>query len=58
MRVAVDTDLVEATHRALTRPVGQRFHPLLCTDPAGRFVGVVRMERLVSHLAGLVVPGR
>ena len=37
--------------RAVARPPGTRFTPVLCTDDAGRFVGVVPIERLVTWLA-------
>jgi CBS domain containing-hemolysin-like protein len=51
MRVNVDTDPADAAHRAIVRERSSRFHPLVCIDNAGRFLGVVRMERLVGHLA-------
>lgn len=47
MRVNVDTPLRDALLRAVTRPEMQRYTPLLCTDHAGRFVGVIRIERLI-----------
>ncbi len=50
MRVNIDTDVVEAADRAITRPARQRFRPLLCVDGAGVYVGVVRMERVLSYL--------
>jgi len=50
MRVDVDTPIREAAERALTRPIRQRFHPLLCVDAAGRFVGVARLERVLTYL--------
>ena len=31
---------------------GYRFHPMACLDDAGRFVGLVRLERIVDFLAG------
>jgi EAL domain-containing protein (putative c-di-GMP-specific phosphodiesterase class I) len=51
LRVNVDTPLDQAAQRAIVRPVAQRFQPLVCTDDAGRYVGIVRMERLVEGLA-------
>jgi EAL domain-containing protein (putative c-di-GMP-specific phosphodiesterase class I) len=51
MRVSVDTAVAEAAERAMTRPAGQRFHPLLCVDELGRYVGVVRMERVLTYLS-------
>ncbi len=50
MRVDVDTMVTEAAERAMTRPVRQRFRPLLCVDGSGRFVGVARMERVLTFL--------
>lgn len=41
----------EAARRAVARPSSVRFAPLLCTDGAGRFVGVVAFDRLVGWLA-------
>lgn len=40
----------EAAERAITRQTAQRFHPLLCVDDLGRYVGVVRMERVLTYL--------
>lgn len=53
LRVNVDTPVVDALQRAIVRGRAQRFHPLVCTDDAGRYVGIVRMERLVDTLCRL-----
>jgi EAL domain-containing protein (putative c-di-GMP-specific phosphodiesterase class I) len=58
LRFNVDTDLVEAAHRAVARPNGVRTEPLVCTDDSGRFVGVVRMESLVKALAAAATSQR
>ena len=50
LRVNVDTPVAEAVQRAIVRAPDQRFAPLICTDDAGRYLGVVRMERLVDVL--------
>jgi EAL domain-containing protein (putative c-di-GMP-specific phosphodiesterase class I) len=50
-RLAASTTVADAARRALTRPVEHRFDPLVCTDAAGRLLGVVPFERLVDHLA-------
>jgi Mg/Co/Ni transporter MgtE len=50
LRVNVDTPVADALQRAIVRERAQRFHPLVCTDDAGRYVGIVRMERLVDIL--------
>jgi len=52
MRVNIDTDPVDLAQRAIVRERPSRFHPLVCIDNAGRFLGIVRMERLIGHLAG------
>jgi EAL domain-containing protein (putative c-di-GMP-specific phosphodiesterase class I) len=54
MRVGVNTPVFEAAERAVTRPAVQRFHPLLCVDEYGRYVGVVRMERVLTYLTSQV----
>ncbi len=51
MTVNVDTPLADAVARAMARPRPTRFVPLVCTDAAGRFVGILRIERLVEHLS-------
>ena len=51
MRVNVDTRPRDALLRATTREPGERFQPLLCTDNAGRYLGIVRVERLIRALA-------
>ena len=57
LRIDVDTPLAEAAHRALNRDTAHRWDPVLCIDDQGRFVGVVRMERLVEQLAvGTMTP--
>ena len=49
--VDVDTPASDAVARALSRPRGTRFTPLVCTDPRGRLVGVLHLEDLMTHLA-------
>ena len=51
LRVNLDTPIADAAQRAIVRAPALRFQPLVCTDNAGRYVGVVRMERLVDALA-------
>jgi hypothetical protein len=48
MKVNINTPPGDAAARAITRPDWTR--PLLCTDDAGRYVGVVRMPRLIHAL--------
>ncbi|MET1037332.1 MAG: EAL domain-containing protein [Aeromicrobium sp.] len=51
LTVNVDTPVAEAVTRALARPRPIRFSPIACTDAAGRFVGILRIERLMEQLA-------
>ncbi len=51
MKVNVDTSISEALARSMTRDQPHRFGPLLVTDNAGRFVGIARMERLITALS-------
>ena len=55
LRVKPTSPVDEVARRATTRPVGERFDPLLCVDDRGRYVGVVRFERLVEALTGTEV---
>ena len=50
LTINVDTPVAEAVRRALARPRSTRFSPITCTDAAGRFVGILRIERLMEHL--------
>lgn len=52
LRVNLDTDIIDALKRAMTRERDNRFEPLLATDNAGRFVGIVRLERMIDVVAG------
>ncbi|MEO7126889.1 MAG: EAL domain-containing protein [Nakamurella sp.] len=52
MRVNVDTPVDEALRRAITRDLTHRYEPLMCTDNAGRFLGAVRIERLIRAAIG------
>jgi EAL domain-containing protein (putative c-di-GMP-specific phosphodiesterase class I) len=48
LRVHPTTDISEALQRALTRPPAQRFDPVVCTDPSGNVLGLLRIEDLAS----------
>jgi hypothetical protein len=41
----------ELAQRAMLRPPEVRFHPVVCCDVQGRYLGLVRVERLVAALA-------
>ncbi|MFI7600140.1 EAL domain-containing protein [Actinoplanes sp. NPDC049681] len=49
MRINVDSPVDEAALRAITRTDWAQ--PVLCTDNAGRYVGVVRMPRLIHAVS-------
>jgi EAL domain-containing protein (putative c-di-GMP-specific phosphodiesterase class I) len=49
--VSSATDIAELAARSMTRPSATRFDPPVCCDGRGRYVGVVRMERVVERLA-------
>ena len=53
IRMNVDTPITEAALRAMTRSPSTRFSPLLCMDGAGRYLGVVHIERLVHAMAAI-----
>jgi hypothetical protein len=46
LRVHPSADITETLQRALTRPPAQRFDPVLCTDPTGQVLGLLRVEDL------------
>ncbi|MDK3257170.1 EAL domain-containing protein [Blastococcus capsensis] len=48
LRVHPSTDVGEALQRALTRPPAHRFDPVVCTDPAGYVLGLLRIEDLAT----------
>jgi EAL domain-containing protein (putative c-di-GMP-specific phosphodiesterase class I) len=48
LRVHPSADVDETLQRALTRPPAQRFDPVLCTDPTGAVLGLLRIEDLSS----------
>jgi EAL domain-containing protein (putative c-di-GMP-specific phosphodiesterase class I) len=51
-RAWAGTPLREFARRIVTRPADGRFASTVCCDAAGRFLGVVRLERLLFELAG------
>lgn len=50
-RVNVDTTPEFALERAQHRRRSRRTSPIVCTDDAGRFCGVLRVDRLAEHVA-------
>jgi EAL domain-containing protein (putative c-di-GMP-specific phosphodiesterase class I) len=54
MRVDLRESVTGVARRAMERAAAERFDPVVCCDARGRYVGVVRVERLVEGLAALV----
>ena len=48
LRVHPSAGIDETLRRALTRPPAQRFDPVLCTDPTGAVLGLLRIEDLTT----------
>jgi EAL domain-containing protein (putative c-di-GMP-specific phosphodiesterase class I) len=48
LRVHPSDGIAETLQRALTRAPAQRFDPVLCTDPTGAVLGLLRIEDLAS----------
>jgi EAL domain-containing protein (putative c-di-GMP-specific phosphodiesterase class I) len=48
VRVNLDTPVRDALLRAITRDSIHRYDPLIVTDNAGRYAGIVRLERLIT----------
>jgi EAL domain-containing protein (putative c-di-GMP-specific phosphodiesterase class I) len=46
LRVHPSADVTETLQRALTRPPATRFDPVVCTDPTGTVLGLLRVEDL------------
>ena len=53
LRVRPTASLVEVATRAMTRVAPRRFDPVLCVDPGGRLIGLLRPERMTLRLAEL-----
>jgi EAL domain-containing protein (putative c-di-GMP-specific phosphodiesterase class I) len=56
LRVNLDAPIREVTLRALTRDSEDRFRPVACVDNAGRFIGLVRLERLIHSSLSVRTP--
>ncbi|MGY4858543.1 EAL domain-containing protein [Cryobacterium sp. AP23] len=56
VRVNLDTPVRDALLRAITRDSTHRYDPLIVTDNAGRYAGIVRLERLITAVVQL--PGQ
>jgi EAL domain-containing protein (putative c-di-GMP-specific phosphodiesterase class I) len=51
LAVAASNGIAEVAQRAMLRPAAIRFHPLVCCDARGSYLGLVHVERLVDALA-------
>jgi EAL domain-containing protein (putative c-di-GMP-specific phosphodiesterase class I) len=58
LRVHPNSDITETLQRALTRPPAHRFDPVLCTDPTGAVLGLLRVEDLAAAGASSTRRGR
>lgn len=56
MTVAPSTSVVDAAHRAMSRPAQHRHVPLVCTDGRGTVLGLVEVADLVTALTGAALP--
>jgi EAL domain-containing protein (putative c-di-GMP-specific phosphodiesterase class I) len=54
MRADLRESLAAVARRAMSRPPAERFDPVVCCDARGRYVGVVKVERLVEGLTAVV----
>ena len=48
LRVHPSADVTQTLQRALTRPPARRFDPVICTDPTGAVLGLLRIEDLAA----------
>lgn len=53
MVVSPEMPIAAVCRRAMSRPEARRFDPLVCWDEAGRYTGLVRIERVVDALAAV-----
>ena len=58
LRLAPETPVPEAAERALARAGPVRFDPVVCTDSAGRYIGLVGVEDVVLDLAATPSSGQ
>ncbi|TFV51551.1 EAL domain-containing protein [Blastococcus sp. TF02A_35] len=53
LRASADAEVADVATRAMTRPTGSRFDPVVCEDSFGGYAGIVRPERMMLRLAQL-----
>jgi hypothetical protein len=51
MRVGPTAATSDVLRRAMSRPRAERLSPVVCCDEFGRYVGIIRVERLVDAVA-------
>jgi hypothetical protein len=51
MRVSPTAATSDVLRRAMARPRAERLAPVVCCDEFGRYLGIVRVERLVDAVA-------
>ncbi len=57
LRVHPSAGVAQTLQRALTRPPAQRFDPVVCTDPTGAVLGLLRIEDLATADHGVTDAG-
>lgn len=57
LAVTPSSPLAAVAQRAMLRPHATRFHPLVCCDERGRYLGLVSIDRIVAALAATVDGG-
>jgi hypothetical protein len=58
LRVLVSEAPEALAQRAMTRPLHERFDPIVVCDERGRYVGLLEASRLIDLLSRLVNDGR
>jgi EAL domain-containing protein (putative c-di-GMP-specific phosphodiesterase class I) len=51
LRTQLDTPLPELALQAMTRPERYRYDPIVCTSEDGAYLGIIRVDRLLTELA-------
>ena len=54
MRVMISVAPDAVARRAMTRPYGQRFDPLVACDGRGRYLGLLATDQLVHLLSRMI----
>ena len=54
LRASASAEVADVATRAMTRPASTRFDPVVCGNEFGRYLGIVRPERMMVRLAELM----